>query len=100
MSAEERLAEVLRAHGRSENWARITAITALPILHALAELSMGGDNPSFREIADAAGVTSTSTVGHHLRTLVALKLVERHGRHKKQARSVRITDAGLEVLNG
>lgn len=97
MNAEECLAEKLRDAGRSRAAARVTARAALPILRALAELTMEGPAPSVREVADQAGVGSTSTVGHHLKTLAELKLVTLPP--PRRPRSLQLTDAGLAVLN-
>lgn len=94
---EARFAALLRAEGRTQAQARVTSRAALPVLAAFARLAAGGPTPSVREIADEAGVSSTSTVGHHLRTLAELKLVTLPERH--QARSIQLTDLGLAVLD-
>jgi SOS-response transcriptional repressor LexA len=96
--AEERLAAALQEAGRSKAQARVTSRAALPILEAVAALTMEGPSPSIREVADEAGVGSTSTVGHHLKTLAELKLVDLPPKHRP--RSLRVTDAGVHLLNG
>ncbi|MFD4577949.1 hypothetical protein ACFWNK_37185 [Streptomyces sp. NPDC058417] len=68
----------------------------LRVLTAVIDVTaQRGHAPTFREIADLAGVSSPSTVVHHVSTLIRQGLLHRPPR---TPRAMGVTDAGLDAL--
>lgn len=78
---------------RTQRQATAEALAA--VLQALADLHHrgGGVAPSLREIADEAGLSAPSTVRHHMRRLIELRLVQ-PSTTPGSPRSLRLTGQG------